>query len=99
MLTLKIPGRSSGAAIKAKEMVDFINVVIIDEFRGDIDVSHLLRWLDRYPVIVEIKGSSLPLVAERIYITSNLHPLAWYPNLDPLTQEALLRRLEINEIL
>lgn len=32
--------------------------VVIDEFRGDIDISHVLRWFDRYPVIVEVKGSS-----------------------------------------
>jgi hypothetical protein len=30
--------------------------VVIDEFRGGIDISHLLRWLDSYPVTVEIKG-------------------------------------------
>jgi len=95
MLTLKIPGQSSGAGIKLREMVFHFNVVVMDEFRGDIDISHLLRWLDRYPVVVEIKGSSTPLVAEKIWITSNLHPSAWYPNLDPLTQEALLRRLTI----
>jgi len=95
MLTLKIPGQSSGAGIKLKEMVFCINIVVIDEFRGDIDISHLLRWLDRYPVVVEIKGSSTPLVAEKIWITSNLHPTAWYPNLDPLTYAALERRLNI----
>lgn len=69
--------------------------VIIDEFRGDIDISHLLRWLDRYPVIVEVKGSSVVLNASRIWITSNLHPRDWYTNLDDATFEALLRRLEV----
>jgi hypothetical protein len=69
--------------------------VVLDEFRGGIDVSHLLRWLDRYPVIVEIKGSSIPLVAKKIWITSNLDPREWYPELDEETKKALLRRLEI----
>ena len=32
--------------------------VVIDEFRGGIDISHVLRWLDRYPVIVEVKGGA-----------------------------------------
>jgi len=73
--------------------------VIVDEFRGGIDVGHILRWLDRYPVNVEIKGSSMPLSAKRFVITSNLHPCLWYPELDPLTIEALLRRLEIVELL
>lgn len=69
--------------------------VIIDEFRGGIDVSHLLRWLDRYPVRVEIKGSSMPLKAQRFWITSNIPPERWYPELDSPTLDALLRRLNI----
>jgi hypothetical protein len=72
--------------------------VVIDEFRGGIDVSHMLRWLDRYPVIVEIKGASVVLRATHIWITSNIHPKAWYPLLDDATYEALERRLTITEI-
>lgn len=72
--------------------------VVIDEFRGDIDIAHVLRWFDRYPVIVEIKGSSVVLSATHIWITSNLPPEMWYPNLDPQTRQALYRRLNINEI-
>lgn len=71
------------------------STVVIDEFRGTIDISHLLRWLDRYPVLVEIKGSSVPLMADTFYITSNLHPNDWYPDIDDLTKLALLRRLNI----
>lgn len=69
--------------------------VIIDEFRGGIDISHLLRWLDRYPVIVEIKGASQVLVARRIWITSNLSPSLWYPELDVASLDALMRRIEV----
>lgn len=69
--------------------------VVIDEFRGGIDVSHILRWCDRYPVRVEIKGSSRPLVARKIWITSNVDPRMWYPELDHDTLEALLRRFNI----
>lgn len=71
--------------------------VILDEFRGGIDIAHMLRWLDRYPSIVEVKGSSTPLMAEKIWITSNLHPKDWYPELDQETQKALIRRLKITE--
>jgi len=70
-------------------------VVIIDEFRGDIGISNLLRWFDRYPVLVEIKGSSTVLCAEEIYITSNLTPRDWYRDLDEATVDALLRRLNV----
>ena len=72
--------------------------VIMDEFRGGIDISHILRWTDRYPVIVEVKGSSTVLLATHIWITSNIHPNDWYPDLDQETKLALLRRLEIIEI-
>lgn len=72
--------------------------VVIDEFRGVINISHMLRWLDRYPVIVEIKGSSIPLKAKNIYITSNLDPRLWYPELDEATKQALLRRLTITHV-
>ncbi|AEL87784.1 putative replication-associated protein [Sakkuthvirus batchis] len=66
--------------------------VVIDEFRGAISISHLLRWLDRYPVIVEIKGSSCVFKAKKIWITSNLSPDDWYPDLDAETKSALRRR-------
>jgi len=76
--------------------------VVIDEFRGGkfllilgIAINHLLRWLDRYPCIVEVKGSSVPLCAKRIWITSNLDPRLWYADLDEETKCALLRRLTI----
>lgn len=70
--------------------------VVIDEFRGGIDIAHLLRWFDRYPVRVEIKGSSRPLVARNIWVTSNLDPELWYPEVDSMTKDALMRRLVIS---
>lgn len=69
--------------------------VVIDEFRGGIDIAHLLRWLDRYPVIVEIKGGAVVFRAVEVWITSNLDPRQWYPELDEDTRDALLRRLTI----
>jgi len=69
--------------------------VVMDEFRGAIDIGNILTWFDRYPVIVEVKGSSICLVATTMWITSNLHPNDWYPQLDNETRAALLRRLNI----
>lgn len=69
--------------------------VIIDEFRGTLDVTHLLRWLDKYPCFVEVKGSSKPLMATQYYITSNIPPEQWYPELDAETTRALMRRLNV----
>lgn len=69
--------------------------VVIDEFRGGIDISHLLRWLDRYPCRVEIKGSSRPLNCVKLWITSNLPPDQWFPECDETTLMALKRRINI----
>lgn len=71
--------------------------VVMDEFRGQIGISHLLRWFDRYPVTVEVKGSSVVLNAKQIWVTSNLHPRDWYPDLDEETLNALLRRVKVVE--
>lgn len=73
--------------------------VVIDEFRGQLDIAHVLTWFDRYPVIVESKGGGFPLKATKLWITSNLHPINWYPNLDTDTLDAFLRRLTIIEVL
>jgi len=69
--------------------------VVMDEFRGGISVEHLLRWLDVYPVLVEIKGSAVPLVAETIWITSNIPIDLWYPGIDLETLSALKRRINV----
>jgi len=69
--------------------------VVIDEFRGAIDIGHVLRWFDRYPVIVEAKHGATVLAATHIWITSNLDPRKWYSELDLETTEALMRRLEV----
>lgn len=74
--------------------------VVIDEFRGQMydflfyssNISHVLRWLDRYPTLVEVKGSSVVLAAKKIWITSNIPPEEWYPDLDEETKNALRRR-------
>lgn len=71
--------------------------VVIDEFRGGFHISQLLRVLDRYPVILQVKGSSVPSSIRRVWITSNLHPRDWYPVLDVSTYDALKRRLIITQ--
>nr|WPR18701.1 MAG: replication polyprotein [Chemarfal virus 193] len=69
--------------------------VVIDEFTGQIGIEHLLRWFDRYPVLVEIKGSAMVLKASSIWITSNVDPKDWYKDAPPEQVAALLRRLNI----
>ncbi len=65
--------------------------VVIDEFYGWIPRSSLQRLVDRYPLMVETKGGSVPFVAKRIIITSNKSPSTWYPRIG---LGAMARRLE-----
>lgn len=69
--------------------------VVIDEFRGDIDLSYLLRWTDRYSLRLETKHGGCVANFRRIFITSNKDPKDWYPTADEATLEALWRRLRI----
>ena len=55
--------------------------VVFDDFAGapsKLSVFQLLRILDRYPVNIEIKGSTRQLLATTIYVTTNYHPSKWY---------------------
>jgi len=66
--------------------------VIIDEFSGLIGITHLLRWLDRYPVIIDVKFGATVLKAKQIWITSNINPMDWYKDAPEEQKRALRRR-------
>lgn len=65
--------------------------VVIDDFYGWIPYDVLLRVCDRYPLLVETKGSQANFVAEKIVITSNQPPTKWYKRGD---LRALIRRVD-----
>jgi len=69
--------------------------VLIDEFTGQIGITYLLRWLDKYPCRVEEKGGDFPLKALRFWICSNTDPRDWYPDANAETKAALMRRITI----
>lgn len=73
--------------------------VIMDEFRGQVSIALLLRWLDPagYPLTLETKGGGAVAKFTKIILTSNLPPEEWYPDLDYATLQALKRRLTIIE--
>lgn len=87
-------GKFHSIQLSHSNLLDHLHVVI-DEFRGGIAINHLLRWFDRYPVIVEIKGGAVVLKATSIWITSNISPDEWFPDLDDETKAALRRRLRV----
>ncbi len=57
----------------------------------------MLRWLDRYPCQVEVKGYSMPLSAINFWITSNINPRNWYPNAKQFQIDGLMRRITATE--
>lgn len=72
-------------------------VLLLDDFAGaasKMALVFLLQLLDRYPVLLPIKGSHSQLLAETIIITTNVHPFKWYDYSERLTQyDALARRI------
>lgn len=73
--------------------------VIFDDFRGDFCTFHfLLRLLDRYECMVEIKGGTRQFLAKKIVITSCYHPKNVYAKNDEDVKQLLRRIDEIIEI-
>lgn len=68
-------------------------VVIIDDFYGNMPISMLLKLADRYGYKVPIKGGSVNFCPKKIIITSNLHPALWYKNINVELKEAFARRI------
>ncbi len=52
--------------------------LIIDEFYGWLRWDMLLRILDKYKMLVPIKGGFVNASWTAVYITSNKHPKDWY---------------------
>lgn len=74
--------------------------VIFDDFDGSwFSASTLLRILDRYPLIVDVKGSHVNFIAKRVHITVNAGAEHWY-NWDNIatSYSALLRRITLVKV-
>lgn len=70
-------------------------VLLLDDFSGassKMSLSYTLQLLDRYPITVEVKGDSVPLLATKIFITTNNHPSTWYKWTNRRIQYAALAR-------
>lgn len=56
-------------------------IVILEDFRGQISLSQLLRMVDRYPLTVPVRGrESVPFLARKVIVTSSKHPSLVYYN-------------------
>ncbi len=71
-----------------------ITRIVFDEFRPEQhEIEEILTICDENTPDVEVKGCTIPMVAELIYFCTNKHPeLAW-PKADPLQKEAFLARI------
>jgi len=72
---------------------DYEPVLLIDDFRGWIKFTMLLKILDIYPLRIPIKGSFENAAWKKVYITSN-HPIEdWYRSESGHCLSALRRRI------
>jgi Putative viral replication protein len=54
------------------------SVVVIEEFNGWIPASTLKKFLDVYKANAKVPYTTVPWMAQEIYITSNYDPKTWY---------------------
>ncbi len=66
--------------------------ILFDDYTGGIGLGALLRFIDRYPIRLPVKGDFVMRKCKRVYFTSNLQLVDWYPNATVEQQDALKRR-------
>lgn len=54
------------------------DVMVFEEFAGQIQLQRMLQYLDPYPLALEIKGGMRPAMYTTVVITSNTTPNGWY---------------------
>lgn len=53
-------------------------VMVFEEFCGQIQLQRMLQYLDPYPHALEVKGGMRPAMYTTVVITSNTRPEGWY---------------------
>lgn len=78
------------------DVYDGEEIILFDEFCGQIPYSTLLNLTDRYPFTVPKKRSTVQFTGKLIYIVSNKTPDQWYPEIskDKNLWPAFLRRID-----
>lgn len=54
------------------------DVMVFEEFCGQIQLQRMLQYLDPYPLALEVKGGMRPAMYTLVIITSNTKPSGWY---------------------
>lgn len=60
------------------DLYDGVSDIVLDDFSGQMPMIDLLRLLDAYPLLLQVKGGQVNCGAKRIWITSNIEPKDWY---------------------
>lgn len=68
--------------------------LVINECNGQIDWGLFLSILDKYPCICDAKYGKMDIIADEIWLTSNIHPKDWYAGKHWDKYNPLKRRLE-----
>lgn len=71
-------------------------ILIIDEFKGWIPIGKMLRYLDKYAIQLDQRGTTTWAEFHTIIILSNFTVEEWYPQLDQTRLDALKRRIHLN---
>lgn len=69
------------------------SVILFDDFNGDYEITTMLKWLDRYPLRINIKGSFTYANWNKIYFTSNIDPTYWFNNSNKDHKAAFMARV------
>lgn len=74
-------------------------VVLINEFRGQIPLCDMLMLVDKWPHTIRRRGREpAPFLAKKVIVTSSLHPGEIYLNVGNDKIEQLLRRFDVQHI-
>ena len=57
-------------------------VMVFEEFMGQIPLQNMLKYLDPYPMSLEVKGGTEPAFYDLVIITSNTPVKDWYTTAD-----------------
>lgn len=54
------------------------DTLVFEEFSGQVPLQNMLKYLDPYPLALEVKGGTEPAMYRLVIITSNTDPGDWY---------------------
>lgn len=76
------------------DMYDAQDVLVLDEYRSNFDITYLLKLLDKYPLKLRARYSNKIACYTKVFIISNIPLSEQYKNSDNDTKFALMRRIK-----